>query len=584
MVQIENHNSSYIFKRLLQEHVRPHLPKLMFAFVFMAIIAATTGITAWLFDPAIKKIFIEKDKAMLITIPIAIIIVMLTKCLAVYGQVFLMTAVGQKVIADTQIKMFKNITYSDLARLHDIHSGKIISNFLYDVAKLETAVSDGLTHLVRDGLTLLCLIGVMYYQDWQLALIATLVFPFVAILAKKFGKRMRKASKQGQEETGNLATFLSEVLDGTRVIKVYQQEQSEIERVIKTIYRRMELLLKAARTRALSSPIAEFIAGFGIAGSIYYAGSKGISGEMELNQFVSFLTAMMLSYQPLRSLANLNVKLQEGFAAAVRIFALLDTAPKVKEIENAEILTVKKASINFQNVSFEYSDGTRALKNVTLDALPGTVNALVGPSGSGKSTIMNLIPRFYDPANGYINISNKDVKKVTISSLRKALALVSQEAILFDATIKTNIAYGNPDATDEEIQNAAKLAAAHEFIVKCRDGYDTVIGENGVKLSGGEKQRLSIARAMLKDAPILLLDEATSSLDTESEKKVQEALKRLMKGKTTLIIAHRLSTVISADKIFVVKNGEIVESGKHNELLVKNGIYSSLYRNQILSE
>ena len=251
---------------------------------------------------------------------------------------------------------------------------------------------------------------------------------------------------------------------------------------------------------------------------------------------------------------------------------------------NAEILTVKKASIKFQDVSFEYSDGTRALKNITLDALPGTVNALVGPSGSGKSTIMNLIPRFYDPTNGYINISDKDIKKVTISSLRRALALVSQEAILFDATIKTNIAYGNPDATDEQIQNAAKLAAAHEFIVKCKNGYDTIIGENGVKLSGGEKQRLSIARAMLKDAPILLLDEATSSLDTESEKKVQEALKRLMKGKTTLIIAHRLSTVISADKIFVVKDGEIVESGKHNELLVKNGIYSNLYRNQILSE
>ncbi len=570
-----------ILARLFRDSIKPYASRLVVSLFFMIIIALTTGATAWLLDPAIDKIFLDKDESMLLLIPIAIILTLLIKSIATYIQVVILNGVAQNVIADTQIKLFKKIINADLAWLHKIHSAKIISNFLYDVTLLQVSVSGSLVNGVKDLLTLICLLGVMYYQDWQLATIAIIAFPLVGALSRRLGKRVKKASTETQEETGILASILSENLDGTRIVKAYQQEDKEIEKLSGSVWRRVQKILKGANARGAASPFAEFLAGIGIAGTLYYAGLRGLQGELPLNEFVSFLGAMMLAFQPLRRLASINTTLQEGFAAAIRVFSLLDQKSLINEKKEARDLSLSKSNIDLQEVTLSYEGQTNsALKKVSLNIPHGKTTALVGPSGSGKSSILNLIPRFYDPDSGELKIDGQNIKDLTISSVRSVIALVSQEPILFDMSIKENILYSRPNSSDEEIISAAKSAAADSFISELPNGYDTIIGEKGYSLSGGQKQRISIARAFLKNAPILLLDEATSSLDTGSESLVQEAIKKLMKDRTTLVIAHRLSTIINADQIIVLDDGKIIESGNHDELLSKNGIYKKLYERE----
>ena len=572
---------SQILNRLFRDSIRPYALKLFSSLFFMIIIALSTGATAWLLDPAIDKIFLDKDESMLLLIPIAIILTLFIKSIATYIQIVLLNGVAQNIIADTQIKLFKKIINADLAWLHKIHSAKIISNFLYDVTLLQDSVSSSLANGVKDLLTLICLLGVMYYQDWQLATISIIAFPLVGILTRRLGKKIKKASTESQEETGTLAAILSENLDGTRIVKAYQQEDEEIKKLSDSVFRRMTKILKGANARGAASPFAEFLAGFGIAGALYYAGLRGLQGELALNEFVSFLGAMMLAFQPLRRLAQINATLQEGFAAAIRVFGLLDQKSYINEASNAPELSLSKSEISFENVTLSYEgQKNSALKEINLNIPHGKTTALVGPSGSGKSSILNLIPRFYDPDTGNVKIDNQDIKELTIDSVRSSIALVSQEPILFDMSIRDNILYGKPDSTNNEVIEAAKAAAAHDFINELPDKYNTVVGEKGYSLSGGQKQRISIARAFLKNAPILLLDEATSSLDTESEHLVQNAISILMKNRTTLVIAHRLSTIINSDQIIVLDSGNVAEVGTHEELLNKDGVYRKLYERE----
>jgi subfamily B ATP-binding cassette protein MsbA len=571
-----------ILTRLFQDSVKPYTVKLSSSFFFMVITALTTGLTAWILDPAIEKIFLEKDSTMLMIIPIAIILTLLLKSFATYMQSAILGEVAQQIIADTQIKMFTKIIYSDHAWVQKNHSGKLISNFLYDVTLLQDSVSSSLANGLRDLLTLICLIGVMYYQDWRLATVSLIAIPLVGLFSKKLGKRMKKTSTEGQIETGILSTLLSENLDGQRVVKAYQQEKVEIKKISSSIYKRMKLLIKGIKTRAAASPFSEFLAGFGIAGALYYAGIRGLQGELELNEFISFLGAMMLSFQPLKRLSTINTTIQEGFAAAIRIFNLMDQESHIKEIAGADSLNISRGNIEFKNVSLSYDqDYSFALKNINLVIEPGTTTALVGPSGAGKSSCLNLIPRFYDPSGGSIEIDGQKIKNVTLESLRSCISLVSQEPKLFDVSIRENISYGNTNASYDEIVNASQSAAAHEFIMSLPDQYETVVGEKGYSLSGGQKQRISIARAFLRNAPILLLDEATSSLDNESEHLIQSAVKKLMQNRTTIVIAHRLSTIIDANKIAVLDQGTIVEMGSHEELIKKEGLYSNLYKKEI---
>ena len=571
-----------ILSRLFKDSVKPYSLKLSSSFFFMIITALTTGLTAWILDPAIKMIFLDKNTQMLTIIPIAIIITLLIKGISTYWQTAILTDVGQRIIADTQVKMFSKITYSDLAWIQKNHSGKIISNFLYDVTLLQDSVSNSLANGVRDILTLICLIAVMYYQDWRLATVSLIAIPLVALLSKRLGKRMKKASTEGQIETGILATLLSENLDGTRVVKAYQQEEREIQKVSLSIYKRMHLIIKGIKTRAAASPFSEFLAGFGIAAALYYAGVRGIQGELALNEFVSFLGAMMLSFQPLKRLSAISTSIQDGFAAAVRIFNLMDQESYIKEADNAKQLAITKGKVEFKDVSLSYeNDKNLALNSISLIIEPGKTTALVGPSGAGKSSCLNLIPRFYDPSNGSIEIDEQNIKYLTLDSLRSCISLVSQEPKLFDVSIKENISYGNTSASYDEIVNASKSAAAHEFIMSLPNQYETIVGEKGFSLSGGQKQRISIARAFLRDAPILLLDEATSSLDNESENLIQTAIKKLMQNRTTIVIAHRLSTIIDANKIAVFDEGKIVEIGTHQELIKNDSLYSNLYKKEL---
>ena len=571
-----------ILSRLFRDSVKPYSLKLSSSFFFMIITALTTGLTAWILDPAIKMIFLDKNTQMLTIIPIAIIITLLIKGISTYWQTAILTDVGQRIIADTQVKMFSKITYSDLAWIQKNHSGKIISNFLYDVTLLQDSVSNSLANGVRDILTLICLIAVMYYQDWRLATVSLIAIPLVALLSKRLGKRMKKASTEGQIETGILATLLSENLDGTRVVKAYQQEEREIQKVSLSIYKRMHLIIKGIKTRAAASPFSEFLAGFGIAAALYYAGVRGIQGELALNEFVSFLGAMMLSFQPLKRLSAISTSIQDGFAAAVRIFNLMDQESYIKEADNAKQLTITKGKVEFKDASLSYeNDKNLALNSISLLIEPGKTTALVGPSGAGKSSCLNLIPRFYDPSNGSIEIDEQNIKHLTLDSLRSCISLVSQEPKLFDVSIKENISYGNTSASYDEIVDASKSAAAHEFIMSLPNQYETIVGEKGFSLSGGQKQRISIARAFLRDSPILLLDEATSSLDNESENLIQTAIKKLMQNRTTIVIAHRLSTIIDANKIAVFDSGKIVEIGTHQQLIKNDGLYSNLYKKEL---
>lgn len=566
-------------KRIFKDYMKPHWLRLVIAIIAMVVVAAMEGATAWILDPAIDFLFVNKNEDMLLLIPIGVVIIMTLKAFATYWQGVLMGHVAFRIIADIQIKLFSRLMDADLGWLTRHHTGTLISSFLNDALLLRQGLARSVSGLALDLAKVIALVGVMFYQDWQLALIAIGIGPIVGTYIRKVGKRMRKASTKGQEETGTLSTLLSETLSGTRTVKAYGQEAREVDRVSNSVNRRFQYLMKATRIQMASSPVTEALTGISIAAVIYYAGTKALAGTMEINHLLSFIAAMMFCFRPLKSLASLNAVIQESLSAAARIFALLDVPHEVVDRPDAKPLADPvKGQIKFDKVRFVYGDGTEALSNLSIDVPAGKTVALVGPSGGGKSTLLNLIPRFYDIAEGAITIDGTDIRDVTMASLRHHLALVTQEPFLFDDTIAANIAYGTPDATQGQIEAAADAAAALDFIKDLPEGFNTVVGESGVKLSGGQRQRIAIARAMLKNAPVLLLDEATSALDTESERKVQAALNNLMAGRTTLVIAHRLSTIIDADIIYVIADGHVAEQGNHTELLAKEGIYANLHR------
>ena len=570
--------------RLVRVYVRPHFRRLALAMLCMAIAAGATAGLAQLMEPVLDQVFIDKDQSILVLVTIAVLAISVVKGLAGYFEGVLMGYVGQRIIANLQTELFRHLIRFDLAFFHDSGSGRLISRFTNDINAMRNAVSNVLTGLIKDLLTLVFLLAVMFEKDWKLALIAFVIFPIAIYPIVRIGRRMRKVSTSVLGEAGRFTARLNEAFQGARHVKAYNREDFETERTASIIETMFRVVYKSYRVRALSSPIMETLGGVAVAAIIFYGGWQVINGTLTPGAFFSFVTALLLAYKPMKSLANLNTNLQEGLAATQRLFDVLDMEPAIKDKPGAQALAAAGGGITFDHVSFAYHEDTPALRDVSLSIEPGTMAALVGPSGAGKSTILNLIPRFYDADEGAVRIGEHDVRDVTLTSVRDALALVSQESVLFDDSVRANIAYGREGASEAEIVAAAKGAAAHDFIEALAAGYDTIVGEGGVKLSGGQRQRLSIARAMLKNAPILLLDEATSELDTESERQVQQALAALMQDRTTLVIAHRLSTVIGADRIYTIEAGRVVEAGTHAELLAQNGTYARLYALQFAGE
>ena len=573
----------FYLKRLYRNYVKEHMWRVFSAAILSLVVAGTTSAIAWLLDPAVKKIFIENDRTFAILIPISIIIVFTAKGLSLYFARLLIIVLGYRVIEKLQGQMTGHILLSDTQSLETKHSGKYISSFLYDVGQIQGLISTGVLNLMKDSLTLITLLCVMFYQNWKLALFSIIMMPLAAFFAKSLGKRMGKATTQSAKSVGNFTMILTEILKGSKIIKIYQREDIEEKKSKDAIRDLTEKQIKIGTVLIRATPIMETLTGIMIAGFIFFAGILISTGEIGINNFFSFLAAMMLSYQPIRSLATLNMSVYQGTSAAKRIFKIIDETIQIKNNEKLPEIEIEKANIKFKDVSFQYKTGKdSAVKNINLDVEGEKVTALVGHSGAGKSTVMNLIPRFYQQQMGEIFIDDQDIRKVSLKSLRNKISLVSQDIILFDDTVENNIKYAKFDADENEIRNACKLAAADDFIMELPEKYKTIIGENGVRLSGGQKQRLSIARAILKNSPIILLDEATSSLDTDSEEKVQNAIFNLTKNKTTLVIAHRLSTIKKADSIIVMKDGNIVGTGKHNELLLKSKDYENLYSKQVI--
>lgn len=566
--------------RLVREHVRPHWRRIALAVIAMCLAAGATAVNAWLMEPVLDDVFVRKDRAMLLLIPLALVTAALIKGSATYSQAVLLNHVGQRIIADLQIRLFAHLMHADLQFFHDNPTGKLISRVTNDVNLMRGAVTQALTGIAKDALTVAFLVALMFYQDWRLALIAFVAFPIAILPIIKIGRRMRKVSANTQVEMGNLATVLDETFQGARHVKAYGMEAHETQRAANVIEALFRLVLKATRTRSASQPIMETLGSIAVALVVLYGGSQVIAGTTTPGTFFSFITALLLAYQPVKSLANLNATLQEGLAAASRVFALIDIEAQIKDRPGARPLRLGHGEIVFEDVHFSYAPGKPALHGLSLVVPGGKTVALVGPSGAGKSSVLNLIPRLYDVDRGRVTIDGADVRDATIASLRSAVGIVSQEVSLFHDTVRANIAYGKPQASEEEIAQAAAAAGAAEFIAALPQGYDTIVGERGVKLSGGQRQRIAIARALLKNAPVLLLDEATSSLDTESERQVQAALAVLMKGRTTLVVAHRLSTIVDADIIYVIDKGRVAEQGRHAELLARGGIYARLYAAQ----
>ena len=571
-----------ILKRLYFGYVKIHLKRIILCLILSITVAGTSSSIAWLLDPAVKKIFIEKDQTLAWLIPLVIIITFATKGLSLYFARLNIAIVGQKISGELQKKIAKTILRSDIQTLDGRHSGKYISNIMHDSSQVQHLVSVGILNLMKDSFSVVFLIFLMFYQNWKLAFFAILMIPLAAGLSKNLGKQIGKATTQASHLAGDLIAFLSDIFKGSKVIRIYQKEKDEEFNSENVIDNLINKKIKIDSIMIRATPIMETLTGIMIAGFIFYSGKLINSGEIGINNFFSFLAAMMLAYQPIRSLATLNMTAYQGCAAAQRIFSVIDKPILIKNEENLPELILKNSDIEFQNVNFKYeSTSEKAVNGINFKVEGGKITALVGKSGSGKSTVINLIPRFYDPQNGKILFDSQNIKEIKLDSLRKNISLVSQDVVLFDSTIKENILYANPSASEKELQLACNYAAADEFIEKLPKKYETMVGENGVKLSGGQKQRISIARAILKKSSIILLDEATSALDNESEKIVQHAINNLIKGKTTLIIAHRLSTIHNAEKILVMEQGKIIGTGNH-EFLIKNNLkYKSLYETQL---
>ena len=569
-------------KRLYREYTKKFLKKIFIAVLFSLLVAASTSSIAWLLDPAIEKIFIQRDQTLLMIIPILIIIAFTTKGVSLYLAKVIMINVGEDIKKKLQFDMLNTLISADTQSIDEKHSGKFISNLTYDVMHITNLLSHGILNLFKDSLTLIGLLTVMFLQNWKLSLIAIILIPIASTTARSLGKRMGKVTTQAQEKSSFLTKFLVELFKNHRLTKIFQKEKYERNRADNYLDQLKEKNKKIGHVIVRISPVMEVLTGIMIAILIFYSGKLIAKEELSVNNFFSFLAAMMLAYQPVRSLSTLNVILNQGLSAASRILSVVDTERLIKNKENSVDLNIKKANIEFNDVIFSYnhSDG-EVLKKVNLTFDGGKMTSLVGHSGSGKSTILNLIPRFYDCTAGDIKIDNQSIYNGTVESLRSNISLVSQETTLFDDTIKNNIKYANLDATDQEVLEAAKLSYSDEFINKLPNKYETLIGEDGVRLSGGEKQRISIARAMLKKSSIILLDEATSSLDSETETKIQEALKILTKDKTTIVIAHRLSTILNSNNIYLIDAGKVVDNGKHEELLAKSKIYKNFHDKQI---
>ena len=571
-----------ILKRLFNDYTKKYITKIFLALIFSLILAASTSSIAWLLDPAVEKLFIQKNQSLMLIIPLGIILAFSAKGLSLYLAKSIMIGVGEDVRKAIQVDMMKNLIKADTETIEKKHSGKFITNLINDVNFMTGLVSVGILNLLKDSLTLIGLLGVMIYQNWKLSIIALIMIPLASFFARFLGKRVGKVTVQTMDMAAILNSYLLEIFRNHKLIKVFQKETYETSRADNALEQLKNRGKKLAIIYARSSPIMEFLTGIMIAILIYYSGNLIMSGEIAVNNFFSFLAAMMLAYQPVRSLATLNLTINQGIAAAKRTLPIIDQKHNILEDKNLNELEISNGTIKFDNVNFNYnSDSKSVLKGVDLYILGGEMTSLVGHSGAGKSTILNLIPRFYDTTEGNIKIDNQPIREKRLSSLRKNISLVSQETTLFDDTILNNIKYANLNATDEEIKNAAKLSFSEEFINSLPSKYNTLIGENGIRLSGGEKQRLSIARAFLKDSKIILLDEATSSLDSETEKKIQNALSSLTKGKTTLVIAHRLSTILNSKKIYVIDQGKVVAEGNHNELINNSPVYKNFYNNQI---
>ena len=572
-----------IYRRLYKDYSRKYLDKIILSAFFSIIVAASTSAIAWLLDPAIKKLFIEKDQSLIFLIPFMIIIAFSLKGLSLYLAKATMIGVGEEVKKKLQSDMTKSLIKADTQMIDKKHSGSFISNLTYDVTHITNLLSHALLTLFKDSVTLIGLLFVMFTQNWKLALISLIMIPLAAISAKTLGKRVGKVTTQAQEKSGFLTTYLVELFKNHKLIKIFQKESYENLRADRYLEQLKDKNKKIAIVFIRMSPIMETLTGIMIAILIFYSGKLMMQNELEINNFFSFLAAMMLAYQPVRSLSTLNMVLNQGLSAASRILPIIDNENKIKDIQEAKNLIFKNAEINFKNVKFSYSSNSedKVLNGINLKFSGGQMTSLVGHSGAGKSTILNLIPRFYDINDGDITIDDQSIYKTKIESLRNNISLVSQETTLFDDTIKNNIKYANVDATDEEILKVAKLSYCDEFINLLPKKYDTIIGENGIRLSGGEKQRISIARAMMKKSSIILLDEATSSLDSEIESKIQEALSILTKNRTTIVIAHRLSTILNSNNIFVIDSGNVVASGKHDELLQNSKLYKNFYEKQL---
>ena len=574
-----------IFKRLYRDYTKKFRYKILLSIFFTLLVAGSTASIAYLLDPAIEKLFVEKNQTLLLIIPIFIVFAFATKGVSLYLAKVIMIAVAEDIRAIIQADMSKSLIEADTDYIDDKHSGSFISNLTYDTNLITNLVSTAILNFFKDSLTLVALLGVMFLQNWKLSLFAIIMIPSSSFAAKNLGKRIGKVTNEAQILNGILTTHFIEVFKNHKIIKIFQQEENERNKLVTFIENLKEKTKKISIIFVRATPIMETLTGIMIAGLIFYSGKLILRDELQINNFFSFLAAMMLAYQPVRSLATLNITINQGLSAAKRILPIIDKKNKISENENSFQLKIDKGNIKFKNVNFGYKTNSKnVLKSINLDIIGGEMNALVGHSGAGKSTILNLIPRFFNCREGDILIDNQSIYNVTVKSLRRNISLVSQDTTLFDNTIKNNISYANIKASDEEIIEASKKAEAHDFIEKLPHKYDTQIGEDGVRLSGGEKQRLSIARAILKKTPIILLDEATSSLDAETEDKIQKGLNYLTKNKTTLVIAHRLSTILNSQKIFVLDKGQVVAKGTHSELLKNSSIYRNFYEKQIRKE